>query len=278
MLTPTNLCMAAFGLVCLAAGLFAYRREIAAARGIGKLIALAPVFFAASLAAFAPEHFVGPAFVKGMVPKWMPGGAFWAYFVGSALIAASTSLVVRKFDRLAAQLLGTMFFLFVCLIYVPSAIRHMTAWQAWLILFRDLTFSAGAWALTGSRRFGQYVLAIAALVFSTDFFLHPALSPGVPSPLETPAWIPFGPAWTYLTAVILLVCGLALLLNLRPRIAAASIGLLMTVLTVFPYFVLLMLALGGPDTGVNEWLNYVADTLLYAGAALAVASAATGDA
>ncbi len=43
-------------------------------------------------------------------------------------------------------------------------------------------------------------------------------------------------------------------------------------LTVFPYLVLLILALGGEDAEVNQWLNYVADTLLYAGAALAVAS------
>lgn len=273
MLTSTNIWMSALGLVYLVTGIIVRRRELTAARGLDKFIALGPVFIAASLAAFAPEHFVGPAFVKQMVPKWMPGGAFWAYFVGCALIAAATALALRKFERLTARLLGLMFFLFVCLIYLPSTIRHPTAWQAWTIMFRDLTFCAGAWALAGSRRFGQYVLAVAALMFSAFYFLHPTLSPGVPSPLPTPALVPFGIVWTYLTAAILLVCGLALLLNLRPRHAAASVGVLMTVLTVFPYLVLVILALRRTDTEVNQWLNYVADTLLYAGAALAVAGA-----
>ena len=49
----------------------------------------------------------------------------------------------------------------------------------------------------------------------------------------------------------------------------------MTVLTVFPYLLILIRAHGGSD--INEALNYVADTLLYAGAALALASALPRD-
>ena len=57
--------------------------------------------------------------------------------------------------------------------------------------------------------------------------------------------------------------------------AAASIGALMTVLTVFPYLAILLRAHAAPE--FNEALNYVADTLLYAGAALALASALPHD-
>ena len=49
----------------------------------------------------------------------------------------------------------------------------------------------------------------------------------------------------------------------------------MTVLTLFLYLVILILAHGGPD--INEALNYVADTLLFAGATLALASAVPRD-
>jgi hypothetical protein len=58
--------------------------------------------------------------------------------------------------------------------------------------------------------------------------------------------------------------------------AAASIGALMTVLTAFPYLLILIHAFSGSDTEINTALNYVADTLLYAGAALAVALASPG--
>ncbi len=57
--------------------------------------------------------------------------------------------------------------------------------------------------------------------------------------------------------------------------AAASIGALITILTVVPYLVILLLARGAP--AISEALNYVADTWLYAGAALALASALPRD-
>ena len=119
----------------------------------------------------------------------------------------------------------------------------------------------------------RIVIAIASIFFAIDYFFHPRLLPGVPLRLETPPWLPLPAVWGYVTGAILLVSGIALLLNARPRIAAASIGALMTILTAFPYLLILIHALGGSDTDVNTALNYVADTLLYAGAALAVALA-----
>jgi len=278
MLTPTNWWMSIAGILYLAVGAFMFRKELSAARGVEKLVTLGPVFIGASLVAFAPEHFKGPDFVRNMVPKWMPLHLFWVYLVGCALIAAATSLVLRKFERLSSTLLGLMFFLFVCMIYLPSLIRHPTVWLAWVILCRDLTFAGGTSALAGFYRqskflvtFGRIAVAVAAIVFGVDYFLHPALAPGVPLQLKTPSWVPLPMVWTYLTAAILLVGGIALLLN--KRWGAVAIGVLMTVITLFPYTVMLIRALRGSPDDINEALNYVADTLLYAGAALALASA-----
>ena len=70
--------------------------------------------------------------------------------------------------------------------------------------------------------------------------------------------------------------GIALALNKKPRLAAASIGAFMTAaLTLFLYIVMLVRAHGAPE--FNEAINYVADTLLYAGAAIALASALPRD-
>jgi hypothetical protein len=68
-----------------------------------------------------------------------------------------------------------------------------------------------------------------------------------------------------------------LVLNKHSKIAATSIGALMTVLTLFLYLPILILALGGSAPDINEALNYVADTWLFAGAALALASALPRD-
>jgi uncharacterized membrane protein len=92
-------------------------------------------------------------------------------------------------------------------------------------------------------------------------------------PLEKvmPPWVPFARVWGYLAGAILLVGGIGLTLNKHSRKAAALIGALMTVLTVFPYLLILVFARTSSD--INEALNYVADTWLYAGAALLLASA-----
>ena len=131
MLSSTNFWMCFAGLTYLVAGVFILRKEISAARGWGKLITLGCVFIAVPLAVFAPEHFHGPEFIQNMAPSWMPAHWFWPYFVGCALLAAATSLTVRKFVRLSSTLLGSMFFLFVCLIYIPSALAHPTNRFAW---------------------------------------------------------------------------------------------------------------------------------------------------
>ena len=123
--------------------------------------------------------------------------------------------------------------------------------------------------------FSRIVIAIAAIFYGVQHFLHPDFAPGVPLELKMPPWVPFPSLWAYLTGAVLLAAGIALALNKKPRIAAASVGALMTVLTVFPYLAMLAHAHGAPE--FNEAINYVADTLLYAGAALALASALPRD-
>jgi uncharacterized membrane protein len=288
MLSSTNLWMSFAGLLYLVVGILLLRKEISAARGGDKLITLGCVFYAVPLAIFAPEHFRGPEFVQNMVPSWMPGHRFWAYFVGCALLAAATSLTVRRFLRLSSTLLGTMFTLFVCMLYIPFVVAHPKDRFSWTIALRDLSFAAGAWALAGLQRrasspqlskwmvlFGRFVLAIAAIFFGIEHFLHPEFAPGVPLEKVMPSWVPFPTVWGYLAGAILLAAGISLALDKQSRKAAASIGALMIVLTVFPYLFILVFARGGAE--INEALNYVADTWLYAGAALLLASALPRD-
>lgn len=285
----TNFWMSFAGLVYLVAGIFVLRKEISAARGWDKLITLGCVFIAVPLAIFAPEHFRGPQFVQNMVPSYMPARGFWPYFIGCALLAAATSLALRKFVRLSSTLLGLMFILFVCMIYIPYVHAHPDNRFAWAYALRDLSFAGGAWALAGLRSrasspqkskwmilFGRIVVAIAAIFYAVEHFLHPTFAPGVPLEPMMPSWIPFPGVWGYLAGAILLAAGVGLALNKKSRVAAASIGALMCVLTIFPYVVILIRA-HGSTADINEGLNNIADTLLYAGAALVLASALPRD-
>jgi hypothetical protein len=285
-----NVWMCLAGLVYLVAGFFLLRKDVSAARGGDKLIALGCMFIAVPLAVFAPEHFGGPMGVAEMVPSWMPMHLFWAYFVGCALFAAATSLTARKFVRLASTLLGLMFFLFVCMMHIPNALADPKNRFAWAYALRDLSFAGGAWALAGLHGrasspqpskwmilFGRIVIAMAAIFFAIEFFLHPGFAPGFPLEKVTPSWVPFPTLWGYLTGAILLAAGIGLVLNRKSRAAATAIGALMTVLTLFLYLPIWILARGGTTPEIMEAINSLFDTLLYAGAALVLASALPRD-
>lgn len=290
MLSSINFWMCLAGFVYLAAGAFAFRKEISASRGWDKLIALGPLFIAVSLAVFAPEHFGGPMDVKDMIPAWMPWHRFWAYFVGFALLAAAASFVAKKCVGTSATLMGLMFFLFVCMLHIPALLTDLKDRFAWAFVFRDISFCAGAWALAGLHyRFSRprlskamilwarMVIGLAAIFNGAEHFLHPEFAPGFPLELITPRWIPMPRAWGYLTGATLLAAGIGLVLDIKSRMAATAIGALMTALTLFLYVPIWIHAYGGTTPEIMEAINYVFDTLFYAGTALALASALPRD-
>jgi uncharacterized membrane protein len=276
------------GLVFLAAGLFVIRKELVAARGLDKLIALGPLFVAAPLAVFAAEHFVSTRDIMQLVPVWLPARLFWTYFVGCAWIAAATSLIARKFLRLSATLMGVMFFLIVLTIHLPGAIAHPGSRLAWTFVLRESAFAGGAWALAGSQSprsptgerngiasgmilIGRFCVAITVIYFGVEQLFHPEFQPGVPDAKLTPAWIPLHALWGYPVGAFLAVAGTALLLNKKPRTAAAWIGAVMTLLTVCFYLPILAVAKDPPQ--MIDAINFVFDTLLFGGTALLVARA-----
>lgn len=261
------------GLIVLIAGLFLARRRFAKAHGLDKLIVLGPVFIAAGIAVFGAEHLVRPRALMQLVPVWMPGRLFWSYLVGFALIAAALSFIAMKFVRWSAALLGVMFILFVLMIHAPNVVANPHSRFLWAVALRELAFAGGAWALVGGRLSvaARFLVAIPLLFFGVEHFLHPEFVPGVPLNKLTPDWVPVRVVWGYLTGLFLLSAGAGLLAGVR--IAAAWAGVLLTLLVLFLYSPILALAVHQPSA-ISEALNYVADTLLFAGVVLCVAGPA----
>jgi uncharacterized membrane protein YphA (DoxX/SURF4 family) len=222
------------------------------------------------------------------VPPWIPARLFWAYFVGIALLAAALSLALKRCVRWSAPLLALLFFLFVLLVHVPGVVAHPTDRIRWAVVLRDSAFACGALALTGfttqqanPRRsrilifVARLAIGIVLIVFGVEHLLHPEFAPGVPLPKLTPSWVPLPLFWAYLVGAVLLVAGAAILLNKRSRMGAATVGLVMTLLTLVLYSPLWAMA-KGPSQSI-EGLNYVADTLLFAGTILLLAMAMPKD-
>jgi len=254
------------------------------ARGLDKIVALSNLCFAVPLAVFGAEHLSGARFIMLAVPSYMPWRLFWAYFVGFALLSASLSIATRIQVRWSGLSFGIMMFLFVAMVHIPRVLAGPRNRIAWVIVIREMSFAGGGWILAGNAMHGpgksklitvgRVLIAIAAIFFSVEHFLHPAACPGVPLEKLMPAWIPGRLLIGYLTGAILLVAGASFLLARKTRMAATYLGTWLVLLVLFIYGPILFVSLADPSTVVQvEGINYFADTLLFAGAILALASA-----
>jgi uncharacterized membrane protein len=297
-ISGTAVAMCSAGIALLLIGIWAAKDDIAKARGLDKIVALSNLCFAVPLAVFGALHLFGPEFVKDLVPRYMPGRMFWVYFVGCALIAAALSIAAKIGVRWSGLLVGIMMFMFVAMLYLPGGLRQMHAhipWTrarfTWTIVCRESSFGGAGWvlaaiAMNGWRgpvkttliTVGRIVIALAAIFFGIQHFLHPLGLPGVPLQKEMPAWVPGRMVIDYVTGAALLVTGASALLNRKTRDIAACLGGWLLLMVLVIYGPVLIAALHQPGIEIQvEGINYFADTLLFAGVILALASATRRD-
>jgi uncharacterized membrane protein len=262
------------GIVFLIVGLISVRKQLSSRPDDWPV--LGRVFVAAPLALFGAGHLVGAQFMVSLVPAWMPWRLFWVYFVGLAEIAASASMVSRKYVRLSATLLGIMFFIFVLTIHLHDVLRTPYDRFRWAVMVRDLVFGIGAWALAGAEMEEHHVpgarawiascrtvFGVVLVFYAVEHFLHPKFALGVPLELPTPAWVPLPTLWGYVVGAMLLVSGVSILINRHARAAATWLGLGITLVVVFYY--LPMVVPAKLPSQLNTAVDYIADTLLFAG-------------
>lgn len=287
-LSGTTLAMGGAGLVVLAVAALRALGPFARARGLDKLLALGGLCFAVPLGVFGALHLFGPQFVGDLVPSYMPWRTFWVYAVGVALLAASLSLATDVAVRWSGLLFGVMMFSFVAMIHLPGALAEGHDRIAWTIVFRETAFGGAAWLLAATApdgwqgdvkslltAVGRVAVVLALLVFGLEHFLHPAVLPGVPLQQELPAWLPGRAVLGYLTGAALLLAGVSTLLGRQARTAAALLGAWLLVLVLAIYVPFLVVSLAAPEAAVQvQGLNYLADTLLFAGVVLVLARAA----
>lgn len=274
------------GWTFLAAGIWTYRRDVfppESREGTG-FVAFGPVFVAAPLACFAGEHFTAAHSLAQIVPKFMPAKLFIAYFVGVALLAAALSFVARRCLRWSTFFLALMFALFVLLMDLPASIRHPTIRLSWSLAARQTTYSIGAlaffatvvkdlWPQRSDRlaALARVWTAFVLIFYGVEHVLYPRFSPGVPDDAVTASWVPLPLLLAYVTGVLLIVFGAAMFVKKYSVPAAALAGLLMLLLTIALYLPPIFLARTDPEKVTA--LNFIFDTLLFAGMPLLVAKA-----
>ena len=203
------------------------------------------IFVAISLVVFGVQHFIYGGFVATLVPAFMPGRLFWAYFVGVAFFAAAIGIFTRMLARPAATMLGVMFFLFVVLLHIPRIIGNSSNENEWTSGFVALAMCGGAWILANAApleerekadpflRLGRYFFALAFLAFGIQHLVFGRFAAGL-----GPPWIPGRPLLAYLFGLIFVAAGTAIIIGKQTHLAATLLASI-----AFLYFLLLYVPL-----------------------------------
>ena len=111
---------------------------------------MARLLYAAALVVFGVQHFLYAKFIATLIPAWIPGHLFWAYFVGVAFFAAALGTAMNMQGHLAAALLGLMFLVWVAVLHVPRVVAAAHNGNEWTSAFVALAMGGGAWVLAGA--------------------------------------------------------------------------------------------------------------------------------
>ena len=82
----------------------------------------ARLLYAIPMAIFGLFHFMNGSQMAEMVPSFIPGGIFWVYLTGLALVLAAVAIIIQKQARLACLLLAGMLILFVLTMHLPAVL------------------------------------------------------------------------------------------------------------------------------------------------------------
>jgi hypothetical protein len=133
--------------------------ELIALSGAALVLAGAPTtiklgrfLFAIPLLVFGIQHFLYARFIATLVPSWIPGHLFWAYFVGVAFVASALSISSQIKAPLSATWLGIIFLLWVLVLHLPRVAGSPHNGDEWTSAFVALAMSGGAFLVAGSSK------------------------------------------------------------------------------------------------------------------------------
>ena len=208
---------------------------------------------------FVPELFP--------VPAALPARGLLACALGLALIVAGLCIALGRRTRLAARVAAVAFWSSLLALHVPLLVAHPTSGGEWTCAFEVLAIGAGAATLGWPERpaLGRLAYGAALPAFAV---LHVIYRDYVASVI--PGWIPGHMFWAYATGAAHLAAGIALVTDMRARLAAILAGFMFGSCVVILH---LPRAIGA---GRGEWTSLIV-ALAMTGGAWSIARYGMGD-
>lgn len=107
---------------------------------------VARILFAIPFGIIGINHFIVIDFFKGMLTSFIPGGGFTVIFTGILLLAASISIILKKYIVISCWLLAILLGLFIITIHIPNifAFEGADLHFAFMQLIKDTALMGGA--------------------------------------------------------------------------------------------------------------------------------------
>jgi len=113
---------------------------------------IARILYGSSLIFFGLAHFIDMKDTLSLIPDWLPGHLFWAYFTGCAFIAAGTAVLIGLCARLAAVLSALQIASFLLLVWIPIVAAGSKVPFQWSETILNTALLAGAWMVADSYK------------------------------------------------------------------------------------------------------------------------------
>jgi uncharacterized membrane protein len=101
---------------------------------------------------FGVAHFMDVIDTVSLIPHWLPGHLFWAYFTGCAFIAAGLATLIGFCARLAVTLSAFQLAAFLFLVWIPIVAKGSKNPFQWSETVLNAALLAGAWVVADSYR------------------------------------------------------------------------------------------------------------------------------
>jgi uncharacterized membrane protein YphA (DoxX/SURF4 family) len=88
-------------------------------------------------------------YYMGMLTSFIPQTAFVMILTGLMLIAASISIITRKYVRLSTYMLAALLFVFILTIHIPHLVKGVDTTVTLIAMLKDISLMGGSLMIAG---------------------------------------------------------------------------------------------------------------------------------
>jgi len=114
-----------------------------------KLTMIGRILFAIPFGLFGINHFLMLDYYLGMLTSFVPLGAYTIILTGIMLIAASISIITKRFVKISTLMLSLLLLVFIFTIHVPHLFSDADKTTTIVALLKDISLMGGSLMIAG---------------------------------------------------------------------------------------------------------------------------------